>query len=295
MGCNYLKQCPITNTKCFVLNIHVTNYCNFNCEYCSFGIPYKKDVSENFSIEKLKIAIMYVNKYLANFEIHPRIRGGEPLLHPQFDKIIGELKQIKNNNQWVLFTNGSVELSKYSVDYSIFNELRISIHTDIVQHNKKYTNIIFDNINYLLNQNILPKIHIMKSKISIAENINFIFNTVSKIFNEHKINLIRENIKIVDAFPSYKYENKNYDYTKIKSRFNMNYTLPVYYCRAIKIMPDMSYKYSCELARESLSPIGKIYFPYTWEDILKKTENTIVCKLPTCTSPSYCTFDLATM
>ena len=77
------------------ITIDITNYCNFNCIYCSLGIPYTHLLlPKKLTIHDVKIITMYVNRYLSNYNIDCCIRGGEPTLHNEFDKIIKELTHI---------------------------------------------------------------------------------------------------------------------------------------------------------------------------------------------------------
>ena len=219
------------------ITIDITNYCNFNCIYCSLGIPYTHLLlPQKLTIHDVKIITMYVNRYLSNYNIDCCIRGGEPTLHNEFDKIIKELTHIKKLNNLILYTNGSISFTKYNINYCVFNELRISVHVDEVLNRQDYFNIILNNINWLLSNNIVPIIFIMRSIKTKSDKLNQILNTLSSIFIMN--NIKPTTIKIVDANPTENYTNTKYDYSKVDSIYNQGYKEPVYYRRAINIIFD---------------------------------------------------------
>ena len=271
----------------FRLTIDITNYCNFDCKYCTLSIPYNYSlVHRDISVNDIKVIVMYVNKYLSNYKIDCCIRGGEPTLHSKFDEIINELKYIKYLNNLILLTNGSILLNNYNVDYSIFNELRVSIHTDTIQHIPYYLDIILNNIEFLLKLNVVPVIHIMKSIETYEYELNNLLFVITNLFDKYSIDT--KEIEIVDTFSTINYINNNYDYSKVNSIYNQGYKKPVYYCRAIKITPDMTYHYSCELASNISIPINNIYLIETWKYIQQYLNKKIVCNLSSCTCPIFC-------
>lgn len=275
------------NDNIFRLTIDITNYCNFDCKYCTLSIPYKQAlIHKNLSINDTKIIVMYANKYLTGYNIDCSIRGGEPTLHNEFNKIVDELKRIKSLNNLILLTNGSILLKSYNVDYSIFSELRISIHADTIQRKPHYLDIILNNIEFLLSRKIIPVIHIMKSTETPLHEQNSLLATVISLFN--KYNADTRDIEITDTFSTENYTNTKYDYSKVDSIYNQGYKEPVYYRRAIKITPDMTCHYSCELASKIAIPINNAYSLKTWKYIAEHADEKIVCKLDTCTCPIFC-------
>lgn len=271
----------------FRLTIDITNYCNFDCKYCTLSIPYKQAlIHKNLSIKDTKIIVMYANKYLTGYNIDCSIRGGEPTLHNEFDKIVDELRRIKSLNNLILLTNGSIPLRNYNVDYSIFSELRISIHADTIQRKPHYLDIILNNIEFLLSRKIIPVIHIMKSTETLLHELDSLLATVISLFN--KYNVDTRDVEITDTFSTENYTNTKYDYSKVDSIYNQRYKEPVYYRRAIKITPDMTCHYSCDLVANIKWTSNNIYYPYTWNYILQHINETTICEFYQCTCPIFC-------
>ncbi|MCU0289294.1 MAG: radical SAM protein [Acidobacteria bacterium] len=82
-----------------VINLELTNKCNFNCRYCYQNSSLKQD---KFLKDSLKILEFFKNMNVLGFELS----GGEPLLHPQIEEIISYI--IENFSIIGLITNGSL-------------------------------------------------------------------------------------------------------------------------------------------------------------------------------------------
>jgi len=91
-------------------NIAITNICNLKCEYC-FADDMIHEPSSSISLEDFIKILQFTSRTPKN---HIGIIGGEPTLHPEFDKIIKEINIYcrENNTGATLFTNG-IELEKY--------------------------------------------------------------------------------------------------------------------------------------------------------------------------------------
>lgn len=282
------------NNNIFRIGIDITNYCNFNCPYCVLDIPYKNIHPCNISISDIKCIVMYINMLFVNrnkpkiyqYAIDFCVRGGEPTLHNEFDKIINELYHIKLLNRLILLTNGSIPFNYYNIDYSVFNELRISIHIDILKREPHYLKIIINNIVFLLKHKIIPIIYIMKSNNVSNSELNYYIYIINSLYINYNASV--KNINIIDVFPTKNYINTKYDYTKINSIYNQKYKKPVYYRRSIKISTDMTCHYSCELASKINIPINSVYSIKTWKYLYRHLNEQIICELPTCTCPIFC-------
>lgn len=111
----------------------LTLECNFTCRYCTNGrnsclkTPIKEATDE-------AVLEDFIRKLPDNTEIF--LFGGEPVLHPKFDFIIGKLNEFKK--KYVLQTNFSIDK-----DYSRVKNIQVSIHkqsniNDILKRCLKY-------------------------------------------------------------------------------------------------------------------------------------------------------------
>ncbi|MGB9709895.1 MAG: radical SAM protein [Thermodesulfovibrio sp.] len=90
-----IKQSPIPSLR--YLELQITNQCNLRCKHCFV----ERDKPQSLSFEKIK-------KILKEFEqmqgLRVLITGGEPLLHPEFEKINDFITNLAIRK--ILFTNG---------------------------------------------------------------------------------------------------------------------------------------------------------------------------------------------
>lgn len=270
----------------FRLTIDITNYCNFDCIYCTLDIPYHTNrIKKDISIKDIKIIVLYTNKFLPDYNIDVCIRGGEPFLNKNIDIILREIKKIKNLNNIYILTNGSILLNKFNIDYHSIKEFRISIHVDTLLRISTYYDIIKNNIIYLLNKKYTPYVHIMNCNRLEYFYITKVYEQIETIYKKYFANI--DNIEITETFSTKNYINNDYDYSKVNSIYNQKYHLPVFHNRAIKITPDMTYHYSCELAK-SIIDNNNLYIPNVWKEIRNNTNNTVICQLETCVCPIFC-------
>lgn len=88
------------------LNVIISNYCNLACKECSALMPYfskKEYIRSNEIIENLE-SLFHCIDACATVDVI----GGEPLLHPELDKIAEYLIEQKKLNQIRIVTNGTV-------------------------------------------------------------------------------------------------------------------------------------------------------------------------------------------
>lgn len=101
-----------------LLAIDVNNKCTLNCKYCYTQMPYYQNSEKrNYDIDKI---IANIDKLLDKVDYIPYlwILGGEPLLHPELDKLIDYLNSPKVVNKVVyaeILTNGTLLLSDRAV------------------------------------------------------------------------------------------------------------------------------------------------------------------------------------
>lgn len=92
-----IKQSPLPSLR--YLELQITKRCNLRCKHCFVG--------ERMDVD---LPIDKITKILKDFEelqgLRLLITGGEPLLHPQFDKINNLLPKLAFRK--ILFTNGLI-------------------------------------------------------------------------------------------------------------------------------------------------------------------------------------------
>ena len=119
-------------TTCFekTFLLFVTDVCNLRCEYCFNKGNLKDNKTSSLGImdldyiEKLVVANTTVEKY--------DIMGGEPLLHPDFDKIVEILE--KYDKKIGLYTNGYLLDSRLKEGFS---NLKVNISFQSINHENR--------------------------------------------------------------------------------------------------------------------------------------------------------------
>ena len=90
------------------LLVLITNYdCTLKCKHCGNLVPYIKN-KERYDVDVLKKDIDNLSDVL--FVNHVQLQGGEPLLHPQLDKIIEHLSKSKLTRHINMATNGTLTI-----------------------------------------------------------------------------------------------------------------------------------------------------------------------------------------
>lgn len=122
------------------LRISVTDRCNFRCKYC---MP-------NNNFEMMECAdilryedILFASEVFASLGVNRiRITGGEPLVRKGICQFLDKLTKIKNIQEVMLTTNGSL-LEKYADDLykSGVKRLNISLDSLIPEKNKYITGV----------------------------------------------------------------------------------------------------------------------------------------------------------
>lgn len=134
--------------------LHITNLCNYNCKYCSEGLPYRKNEDKwNISLDIVKYVSYMITQYLSTFNIYICLIGGEPLLHPQLFEIIQIFEKNKHVKGLYLLTNNSIDVKNifmYKIKIPIY--FSFSLHTDEMKRigYEKQFEIFVANVKYLL-------------------------------------------------------------------------------------------------------------------------------------------------
>ncbi len=121
--------------------IEITNACNLNCPFCA----YKKGNSF-LTIKEIDDALVQIKSYCDYIYLHML---GEPLLHPDLEKILHLLDEYDFKLQ--LVTNGTL-LDKYPdiLDHKCLRKLSISLHS---VNNINVDDTYFETIDKLIENN----------------------------------------------------------------------------------------------------------------------------------------------
>ncbi|MFC2015241.1 GTP 3',8-cyclase MoaA [Chloroflexota bacterium] len=111
------------------LRISVTDHCNLNCVYCSVGeTPYLRhdDILSYEEIEKIVrvAAEMGITKV--------RLTGGEPLMRPDFCRLVGMIARIDGIDDISLTSNG-ILLGRYAEELKEAGLKRVNISLDTLK------------------------------------------------------------------------------------------------------------------------------------------------------------------
>lgn len=97
----------------FVNSVIISTRCTMNCKHCSTMVPFIKD-KENHSEEEIK---HWLDNYfeLVDYVRIINIYGGEPLVHPQLDKVIQLMLSYQDRFEQLVMTTNATILPKKSV------------------------------------------------------------------------------------------------------------------------------------------------------------------------------------
>ena len=120
----------------YAIEFELTRLCNWNCLFCYN--TWKIDDTSGIKGEKVYLDIESIFRILRegreNGLLRVRYSGGEPTLHPDFNRIIEYAAKL--NYYQVLFTNGS-SISRSTVPFWIdcnIKEIMISLHGNSSSH-----------------------------------------------------------------------------------------------------------------------------------------------------------------
>lgn len=85
--------------------ISLVNICNFNCDYCCAQQSVFRNQSTCDDFINIDQVINYLDKFIDPKQFMIQITGGEPTLHPDFEKLLTSL--INRNYYGSILTNGS--------------------------------------------------------------------------------------------------------------------------------------------------------------------------------------------
>ena len=185
-------------------NIFLTRKCNLKCPYC-FADEFVNKKNEEVTLENFEKILNFIKK---DGTSRIGLIGGEPTLHPKFNKILDILNNDDNIKEIIIYTNGikiDKFLNKLNKDkYSIL--INCNSPEDIGKSYKK------------LEENILKTYNLLKDKCTLGINLysdklnySYIFGLLKSI-NSHSLrfsvaipNEIKENtFDIISSFKKFK-------------------------------------------------------------------------------------------
>lgn len=186
--------------NCFnVINLHLTEKCNYNCKYCFAKFNNENEL--NFSDWK-KIVDIIFQYFKKNNIIDGRINlaGGEPLIVNYLDDLIDYIFSL--GIKISIITNGSL-LTKPRIDNWINKVDILGVSIDSINDktniqigrssNSKTIDLrnLTQVLNYASINHIRIKVNTVISKFNLFENLGLLYNSVN--FNRIKILQVRVN------------------------------------------------------------------------------------------------------
>ncbi len=163
--------------------IEITNKCNLNCSFCS---KTNKDIKYMTTTEFEDI-LKKIDSYTDYIYLHVK---GEPLLHPNLDKILGLLE--KCNKKVVITTNGTPLKERLNIllDHNIYR-INISLHSENSKEN--YLENILDSVEKLKNKTIISYRFWTLDALQMDDKTK---NYIDKIKDFYNANEIYNNVKL---------------------------------------------------------------------------------------------------
>lgn len=113
------------------ISINLTDYCNYNCNYCIADVPNKIN-KQNIKKEYIKFFFDYIKrKHISDIKFRVNLLGGEPTLYKDIDFVIDSILYNYPDTILKLVTNGSASIDYYEKMINKYNiRLNISYHPE---------------------------------------------------------------------------------------------------------------------------------------------------------------------
>lgn len=247
------------------INLYITSICQFKCPYCYSRYENKNKWNKIMELNLINNIIYNIKKIPYNFSIS--LLGGEPTLHPHFNKIVDELTHCENIKEVLIYTNGVK-------------------HIDIINNKVK---VVFafhpTENNEFLKENILHCKCNKKISLSLVENFK---DEIVKMYNFAKDNCIEieptfisnpksKKCKIPDIIPSekirvYEFDDKLYNLTEVYDKHLDHFKNWKCYINSYEIDVDGECRRECSKNKYNINNIFKnMKYDY------------IICKYNKCT------------
>jgi len=187
-----------------ILNLEVTNICNFNCKFCPKEIMRRK--KGFMRVELAKKVLKEVNDLKLAKKVFFHVMG-EPLLHPNIDKIVEYAKKLGFETE--LFTNGWFlsekestirNLDRIELSFQLLNKREFSILRPGVNFNE-YLKRIKEGLSICSKYDVLVDFAVMVNPFQQLLDFNRIFEVIPskrkieeikkyllRLFNEPNLN-----------------------------------------------------------------------------------------------------------
>ena len=119
---NYRVENHIIYTR--ALEVNAVRHCNLSCRSCSHSSPLAN--KQVYHVDEVKNDLEKLSKFLKCETI--RVVGGEPLLHPEFNKLIKEIKESNISENICLVTNGILLHTLNEEELDSINKIEISLY-----------------------------------------------------------------------------------------------------------------------------------------------------------------------
>lgn len=122
------------DNKMFHFKWVITNWCNYNCSYCTMKEQLDPQWSKTNSVSSYKLTLSRLKRFDQPFELE--LFGGEPTLHPNIADILAEVKNI----QKCVLVHITTNLSRSISFFRRLNSLGLSnLHISASLHCEYYT------------------------------------------------------------------------------------------------------------------------------------------------------------
>lgn len=162
----------------FHVQFHINNVCNLRCKHCYEGNPLSHT---SWDFESFKVAIDKLWNCFAKWHVKGEISiiGGEPLLHPDIERIIEYLGNRSDIFTISILTNGLL-INKKTIELIRLYKCHVQVSIDGVdstQHDYirgagNYQKLI-SKINMLVEAGIFPSVHYVLSRNTTPLNKQF--------------------------------------------------------------------------------------------------------------------------
>ncbi|WDV45519.1 radical SAM protein [Clostridiaceae bacterium M8S5] len=184
-------------------NIMINSECNLRCTYC-FVNDFNYNKGNNITLENFKIAVDFITA--DNNNEHIGIIGGEPTLHPQFDKILDYLADNEKVEKVIIFTNG-ILIDKFW-DKIAHPKMKILVNCnneDIIGR-KNYSKLVANLKKAVSLKNLKEKIALGINLYKPDMDCTYIFELINMLkIDKLRLSVVVPNFKLDEEFDALQY------------------------------------------------------------------------------------------